>query len=169
MLEKILPIVKKYGAAVIGLTLDKNGIPEPPGERFKIAERIVNAAEHAGIKREDIYIDCLTLTVSAQQKEAAETLRALKMTKERLGVKTVLGVSNISFGLPDRELINSTFLTLRLHTGLTLPIINPNIKSMTDAVDAFNVLYNRDAERPSTSAVTAAMCGRGGKAKRAQN
>ena len=145
VLEKILPIVKKYGAAVIGLTLDKNGIPETAGERFKIAERIVNAAEHAGIKREDIYIDCLTLTVSAQQKEAAETLRALKMTKERLGVKTVLGVSNISFGLPDRELINSTFLTLALAHGLDLPIINPNIKSMTDAVDAFNVLYNRDA------------------------
>ena len=144
VLERILPLVKKYGAAVVGLTLDENGIPPKAGERFAIAQRILDAALRHGIRREDVYIDCLTLTASVQQKEVMETLKAVQMVKERLGLKTVLGVSNISFGLPGRELINQSFLTLALAHGLDLPIINPNIPSMMGAVAAFRVLYNQD-------------------------
>ena len=149
VLDALLPIVKKYGAAVVGLTLDQNGIPNLAEERFAIAERILRAAQAYGIKKEDVYIDCLTLTASAQQKEVAETLTAVRLVKERLGLRTVLGVSNISFGLPNRELINHSFLTLALAHGLDLPIINPNIPSMMDAVRAFNVLYNRDPHAQS--------------------
>ncbi len=144
VLHAILPIVKKYGAAVIGLTLDEKGIPSSAEDRFEIARRITETALSYGISKSDIYIDCLTLTASVQQKEVVETLKAVKMVKEQLGVKTVLGVSNISFGLPNRQLINTSFLTLAMAHGLDLPIINPNISAMTDAVDAFNVLYNRD-------------------------
>ncbi|PWM46827.1 MAG: homocysteine methyltransferase [Clostridiales bacterium] len=143
-LSEILPLVKKYGASVIGLTLDKNGIPKKASERVKIAGRIIEAAEKHGIKRQDIYIDCLCLTASVQQKEAVETLKAIKTVKQKYGVKTVLGVSNVSFGLPGRVLLNSSYLTLALAHGLDLPIINPNITEMTDSVAAFNVLYNKD-------------------------
>ena len=146
VLANILPLVKKYGAAVVGLTLDSKGIPAKAEDRFAIAERIVNTAVEMGIPREDIYIDCLTLTVSAQQAEAAETLKAVRMVKEKLGVKTVLGVSNISFGLPYRDLINHSFLTLAMGSGLDLPIINPNAESMMNAVMAFNVLNNVDKD-----------------------
>ena len=148
-LDRILPLVRKYGASVVGLTLDSNGIPEKAEERLEIARRIVEAALAQGIKREDIFIDCLTLTVSAQQSGAAETLKAVRMVKERLGVHTVLGVSNISFGLPYRDLINHSFLMLAMGNGLDLPIINPNAESMMNAVMAFNVLNNvdRDCEK----------------------
>ena len=144
ILESVLPIVKKYGAAVIGLTLDNNEIPKKAIDRFKIAEKIVDRALEYGIKREDIYIDPLTLTVSAQQEEVVETLKALKMIKEKLGVKTVLGVSNISFGMPMREIINETFLVMAMEAGLDLPIINPNKESMMGAIRAFKVLKNFD-------------------------
>jgi 5-methyltetrahydrofolate--homocysteine methyltransferase len=145
-LETILPLVKKYGAAVIGLTLDENGLPQTAAERLAIAERIMNAALAAGIPKQDIYIDCLTLTVSAQQEQANETLAAIRLVKDRLGLKTVLGVSNISFGLPNRELINKTFLNMALSAGLDLAIINPNIQSMTGTVAAFKVLANIDKD-----------------------
>lgn len=143
-LETIIPIVKKYGAAVVGLTLDKNGIPKKADDRFKIAKKIIDHAVNAGMNKSDIYIDCLTLTASAEQEAVMETLKAVKRAREELGVNTVLGVSNISFGLPDRELINHTFLTMALSYGLTLPIINPNIASMTGAVRAFKLLSNID-------------------------
>ncbi|MDD6174343.1 MAG: homocysteine S-methyltransferase family protein [Firmicutes bacterium] len=143
-LRTVLPLVKKYGAAVVGLTLDGNGIPLKAEQRFAIAEKILRAALSYGIRREDVYIDCLTLTASVQQAEVYETLRAVRMVKERLGLHTVLGVSNISFGLPNRELINRSFLLLAMDAGLDLPIINPNISAMTDTVAAFNVLANRD-------------------------
>lgn len=145
VLDAILPLCKKYGAAVVGLTLDENGIPPKAEERVALAEKILQAALTHDIPREDVLIDCLTLTASAQQEAAAETLRAVGMVKERLGLKTVLGVSNISFGLPARELVNTSFLTLAMSHGLDLPIINPNNAVMTAAIDAFNVLYNRDA------------------------
>jgi 5-methyltetrahydrofolate--homocysteine methyltransferase len=144
VLERILPLVKKYGAAVVGLTLDERGIPDNAFERFKIAEKILNKAMEYGIKKEDVYIDTLTLTCSAQQKEVAETIKTLTMVKEKLGLKTVLGVSNISFGMPNRPLINETFLAIAMAAGLDLPIINPNDESMMDKVYAFNVLYNHD-------------------------
>ena len=144
VLDKILPLVKKYGANVIGLTLDENGIPLKAEERFKIAEKIIKRAEEYGIRREDVFIDCLVLTASAQQKEVQETLKAVRMVKEKLHVKTLLGVSNISFGLPNREFINETFLSLALANGLDLPIMNPNAEGMMRVIDSYNVLYNQD-------------------------
>ncbi len=144
VLAGILPVVKKYGAAVVGLTLDEQGIPNTAEQRVAIARRILSRAQEHGIPREDVYIDCLTLTVSAQQENAAQTLRAVKLVSEELGVKTVLGVSNISFGLPERELVNRSFLTMALQNGLSLPIINPNIRSMMDVVYAAEVLLGAD-------------------------
>ncbi|MGE4549313.1 MAG: homocysteine S-methyltransferase family protein [Intestinibacillus sp.] len=161
VLERILPIVKKYGGCVVGLTLDSGGIPEKAEERFAIAERILNTALSYGIPKENVFIDCLTLTVSAQQSGALETLNAVRMVHDKLGLHTVLGVSNISFGLPNRELITHSFLTLAMANGLDLPIINPNVSAMMDAVSAFNVLYNVDRdsaayiERFSNAPVTA--------------
>lgn len=144
VMDRILPLVKKYGAAVIGLTLDEGGIPDKAEDRFAIAERIVENASRYGIAREDVYIDCLTLTASVKQAEVAETLKAVSMVKKQLGVKTLLGVSNISFGLPNRELVNTAFLTMALEHGLDLPIMNPNNAAMMGAVYAFNVLMNHD-------------------------
>lgn len=144
-LSTILPLVKKYGAAVVGLTLDKDGIPAKAEQRYEIAKRILDRALSLGIPRENVYIDCLTLTASAEQAGVIETLKAVKMVKENLGLKTVLGVSNISFGLPNRELINHNFLTMALTNGLDLPIINPNVASMTGAVRSFKLLSNIDA------------------------
>lgn len=143
-LETVLPLVKKYGASVVGLTLDKDGIPKTAEGRFAIAKKIVERANAIGIKNEDIYIDCLTLTASAEQEGVLETLNALERVKKELGVKTVLGVSNISFGLPNRELVTSTFLTMALQKGLDLPIINPNVDAMTGAVRAYRLLANID-------------------------
>ena len=142
--EKILPIVKKYGAAVVGLALDERGIPQTAQERVDIARRILEAALAHGIPKEDVWIDCLTLTVSAQQGQARETLSALRAVREELGLQTVLGVSNISFGLPNRALVTETFLVQALEAGLTLPILNPNQKAMMDAVAAFRVLSGED-------------------------
>ena len=143
-LDAILPLVKKYGAAVVGLTLDKGGIPKTADGRFAVAEKILRRAMEYGIPKEDVYIDCLTLTASAEQDGAAETLKALSRVKKELGLKTVLGVSNISFGLPSRELINRTFLTMALQSGLDLPIINPNIDSIIGAVRAYRILAGYD-------------------------
>lgn len=144
VLESILPLVKKYGAAVVGLTLDEDGIPASGAERFKIAEKIVKRAEEYGIAREDVYIDTLTLTAAAQQEEVKQTLEALSLVKDKLGVKTLLGVSNISFGFPERELLNRTFLSAALYAGLDLPLINPLDKDMMDTIMASRVLWNED-------------------------
>ena len=139
-LKNVLPLVKKYGAAVVGLTLDKDGIPPKAEQRVAIAEKIIKRCEEIGIPKENIAIDCLTLTASAEQLAVNETLKAVRAVKERFGVRTVLGVSNISFGLPNRELLNHIFLTMALENGLDLPIINPNVASMTGAVRAFKLL-----------------------------
>ena len=144
VMENILPLVKKYGAAVVGLTLDENGIPNKAEDRFAIAKRILERAIEYGIPRENVIIDCLTLTASAQQKEVVETLKAVRMVKEQLGLKTALGVSNISFGLPLRPIINRTFLTMAMECGLDLPIINPNSEDMMASIFAFHVLHNID-------------------------
>ncbi len=144
VLDAILPLVKKYGAAVIGLTLDEKGIPQTAQERLAIAERILKKAMEYGIPRCDVIIDCLTLTASAQQEAVDETLRAVRMVKQQLGLKTALGVSNVSFGLPLRPVINRTFLTMAMENGLDLPIINPNDEDMMASVFAFNVLKNVD-------------------------
>ena len=143
-LETILPLVKKYGACVVGLTLDEEGIPSTAEGRFNVAKKIVERAEEYGIKRKDIFIDCLSLTVSAQQDEAMETIKAIKMVKEKLGCKTILGVSNISFGIPNRQGLNNTYLNLALGSGLDLPIINTEDKSMVESVYAYKVISNID-------------------------
>ena len=145
-MEATFPIVKKYGGVVIGLTLDENGIPPKAKDRLEIAKKIIKTAAKYGISKENIIIDCLVLTVSAQQKEVMETIKAVRMVKEELGVHTVLGVSNVSFGLPNRPLLNKTFLTMAMAAGLDLPIINPLDKELMDAIDAFNVLYNYDQD-----------------------
>ncbi|NFA60289.1 homocysteine S-methyltransferase family protein [Clostridium sporogenes] len=144
ILDSVLPLIKKYGASVVGLTLDDKGIPKKAEERLKIAEKIVNKALDYGIKRKDIFIDCLVLTASAQQEDVRETLKAVTLVKEKLNVKTILGVSNISFGLPNRELINKTFLAMSLQSGLDLPILNPNNKEMINIINAYKVLNNED-------------------------
>ena len=146
MLARVLPIVKKYGASVVGLTMDRDGIPRTAEKRVEIAERILEAALAHGIPREDVWIDCLALTVSAQQEQAAETLKAVRTVRWELGLQTVLGVSNISFGLPNRALITQSFLTQALAAGLTLPIVNPNQREMMDAAAAFRVLSGEDAQ-----------------------
>ena len=146
VLRSILPICKKYGAAVVGLCMDENGIPQTWQERVAIAKRILDAALAAGIPKEDVLIDCLTLTVSAQQEQAAETLKALHAVREELGLHTVLGVSNISFGLPARENITVSFLTQALYAGLDLPILNPNQTAVMDAVASFRVLSGEDRD-----------------------
>ena len=145
-LDTILPLCKKYGAAVVGLALDEHGIPADAEGRFSIAKRIAAAANAAGIPNEDIYIDCLTLTASAQQEGAVQTLEALTRCKKELGVRTVLGVSNISFGLPCRGYLNTTFLTMAMSAGLDLAIMNPNTPEMMAAVRAYRVLTSQDKQ-----------------------
>ena len=146
VLETVLPLCKKYGAAVVGLCMDENGIPQDWRGRVAIARRILDAALAHGVAKEDVFIDCLTLTVSAQQEQAVETLRAVRAVKEELGLHTVLGVSNISFGLPARETITRSFLTQAMYAGLDLPIVNPNQSAMMDAVAAFRVLSGQDRD-----------------------
>ncbi|MBV1759129.1 MAG: homocysteine S-methyltransferase family protein [Dethiosulfatibacter sp.] len=148
-LNKVLPLIKKYGGCVIGLTMDDKGIPSKSHERFEIASKIVNKAEELGIKRKNILIDCLTLTASAQQKDVFETLYAIKDVKEKLGVKTCLGVSNVSFGLPQRETLTSTFLISALTMGLDVPIMNTASEKSMDAIRSFRVLkgIDKDSEK----------------------
>ena len=145
-LTAILPLAKKYGAAVVGLAMDRSGIAQSAEARFAIAERILEAALSYGIPKEDVLIDCLTLTISAQQDQAAETLKAVRMVHEKLGLHCVLGVSNISFGLPQRNHITESFLTQAMYCGLDLPIINPNSRSIMDTVFAFRALSGEDLD-----------------------
>jgi len=145
-LAAILPLCKKYGAAIVGLAIDEKGIQPKAADRVAIARCITEAALAAGIPREDIYIDCLTLTASAQQEDVLATVQALEACKKELGVRTVLGVSNISFGLPCRTYLNTTFLTMAMYAGLDLAIMNPSSEEMMAAVYAYNVLTNRDKQ-----------------------
>jgi len=148
-LAAILPLAKKYGAAVIGLALDGGGIPETAADRLAVARTILARAEALGMPREDVIIDCLTLTVSAEQKRAAETLQTLRLVRDELGLATVLGVSNISFGLPSRPVLSAAFFTMALEAGLKAAIINPKDARMMDALRAAKVLLGQDlrAER----------------------
>lgn len=144
VMDAIFPIAKKYGCLLIALTLDETGIPETAEKRLEIARRIVDRAGEYGIKKEDIIVDCLVLTASAQQKEVKETIKAVALVKEKLGVKTTLGISNVSFGLPARNILNRTFLDMALTAGLDAPIINPMEEEMLNSVKAFSVLWNYD-------------------------
>lgn len=145
-MAQVFPIVKKYGAVVVGLTLDESGIPQHAEDRFAIAKKIVDTAATYGIPKEDILIDCLTLTASAQQDAVLDTLHAIQLVKQRLGVKTVLGVSNVSFGLPNRPLLNSIFLSAAFGAGLDAPILNPMSVDMMKAVDTFRVINCQDRD-----------------------
>lgn len=143
-LATVLPVVARYGCTVVGLTLDENGIPPTAEERLAIAERIVAAAEAHGIPREDVAIDCLVMAAATNQDEVREILRAVTLVKERLGVRTVLGVSNVSFGLPARPLVNSTFLAAAFGAGLDMPILNPLNARYRDTVATFRILNGQD-------------------------
>ena len=145
-MDAIFPLAKHYGAAVLGLAMDESGLPESAAQRVTVAERIVAEAEKYGIEREDIIIDCLTLTVSAQQEQAMETLRAVREVHERLGLHCALGVSNVSFGLPARTHMTENFLIQAMHIGLDFPIINPNTKEIMDAVVSFRAVSGEDAD-----------------------
>ncbi len=145
-MDSIFPIAKKYGAAVIGLTLDESGIPETAEERLAIAEKIVAEASKYGIPKEDIIIDCLVLTASAQQALVLETLKAVQLVKTKLHLHTVLGVSNVSFGLPARPVLNSTFLAAGFGAGLSGAIINPLSKPIMQIIRSFRVLNAQDRD-----------------------
>lgn len=146
VLGRVLPLVKKYGAAVVGLTMDKGGIPGTAKARIAIAERILQAAKDHGIPKEDVLIDALTLTISAQQEQAAETLKAVRYVHEAMGMHCVLGVSNISFGLPERIHVTVNFLIQAMQCGLDFPIVNPNQKEIMDAVYSYRALSGEDKD-----------------------
>ena len=160
ILDSILPIVQKYGGVLVGLCLDEGGIPETAEMRVKIAENIANEAAKYGIKKKNLVMDALTLTISAQQEESAQTIKALNAIKTQLGIKTILGVSNISFGLPRREIVNGTFFALALHSGLDACIINPLSEAMMNTYRAYCALACIDkdcADYVSTYAGTKAQ------------
>ncbi|MEG1066795.1 MAG: dihydropteroate synthase, partial [Erysipelotrichaceae bacterium] len=146
VMESILPSIAKYGSNIVGLTMNEAGIPKTAKERYNIAEYIITTASTYNIPKHRVFIDCLTLTVSAQQNAAQQTIEALTLVRKNLGVHTVLGVSNISFGLPNRTIINQSFLSIAMQAGLTMPIINPNRKEMMDAVRSFRVLNMIDID-----------------------
>lgn len=144
VMESIFPIARQYGALVVGLTLDEEGIPPTARGRLEIAKKMLDTALSYGIPKEDLLIDCLVLTASAQQEQVQETLAAIRLVKAELGLKTVLGVSNVSFGLPNRELINATFLAAALGAGLDAAILNPLSVRYREVLDAYRVLNNQD-------------------------
>lgn len=143
-MRAVFPLVQKYGGFVVALTLDENGIPETPEGRLKIAERIISRAREYGIRKKDIIVDALTMAVSAGGENAAVTLATLRLIKATLGVHTVLGVSNVSFGLPHRERLNAAFFTMAMHAGLDAAIINPHSAHMRDACYSAEAILGRD-------------------------
>jgi 5-methyltetrahydrofolate--homocysteine methyltransferase len=144
VMEAVFPIVKKYGGVLVALALDEDGIPPTAEGRLAVARKIVETAERHGIPRKDIVVDTLTLTVSSQQKEAMETVRAIPLVKGELGVKTILGVSNISFGLPQREIVNSVFFAAALNSGLDACIVNPLSPQMMATWRSYRALSGHD-------------------------
>lgn len=143
-MKEIFPLAKKYGGVVVCLCLDENGIPPTAQGRIEIAEKIIKTASEYGIDKKDLAFDALTMTISTDKNNAAETLRAVDYIKHTLGINTVLGVSNISFGLPNREAVNTSFYTLALQAGLSAGIINPKSQSMMNAYYAYNALAGLD-------------------------
>ena len=143
-MHAVFPLVKKYGGVVVALALDESGIPETPQGRLAVARKIVDTAATYGIDRRDILVDALTMTVSTGKEAARTTLESLRLIKQELGVGTILGVSNISFGLPRRELVNTAFYTMALQSGLDAAIINPHSAAMMDAYRASLALTGQD-------------------------
>ena len=141
-LSEVLPFVKEYGAAVIGMALDDSGIPKEAERRVEVANKIIERAESLGISREDIIIDCLALAVSSDDRAGFVTLQAIRMVKEQLGVNQTLGASNISFGLPDRPLVNKAFLSLAIEAGVTCPTVDA--AQVRATVMATDLILGRD-------------------------
>jgi len=141
-LNEILPLVKEHKAAVIGLTMNESGIPKDPGQRLAVARTILERAHSFGIPPEDVIIDCLALTVGADSQACLTTLEAVRQVKEELGVNQTLGASNISFGLPERNLINHSFLTLAISSGVTCPTVD--VARLRPAVLSIDLLLGRD-------------------------
>ena len=145
-MEAVFPLVRKYGGVVVGLTLDENGIPDTAEGRVQIAKKIYETAAEYGISRDDIVIDGLAMTISSDSRSALVTLETLRRVRDELGGKTILGVSNISFGLPQREIINANFFTMALQNGLSCAIINPNSDAMMRTYRAFLALTGQDPQ-----------------------
>lgn len=145
-MQAVFPLVRKYGGVVVGLTLDENGIPDTAEGRVQIAKKIYETAAEYGISRDDIVIDGLAMTISSDSRSALVTLETLRRVRDELGGHTILGVSNISFGLPQREIINANFFTMALQNGLSCAIINPNADAMMRAYRAFLALTDQDAQ-----------------------
>ena len=146
VMDQVFPLAKRYGSTVVALLLDEEGIPDTAEGRVAIARRIMAEAARYGIAKRDLVMDALTMTVSTGERNALVTLETLRRCREELGVRTILGVSNISFGLPCRPYLNTTFLTMAMYAGLDLAIMNPSSEEMMAAVYAYNVLTNRDAQ-----------------------
>ena len=146
VMGQVFPLVAKYGGVVVGLCLDEGGIPETAGGRIEVGRKIIDTAASYGIGAEDIILDGLCMTVSADSKGALTTLETVRRIRDELGSKSVLGVSNISFGLPQREIINAAFFTMAMEAGLNAAIINPNSEAMMRAFYSFNALMDRDAQ-----------------------
>lgn len=145
-MREIFPIAKKYGAVVLGLALDETGIPDTAEKRLAVAEKIVETAASYGIAKEDVMIDPLVLTASAQQEQVQVTLDTIKLVREKLGVLTVAGLSNVSFGLPNRESLNGVFLAAAVGAGLNAPIVNPLSDILMQVVQALKVINNQDQD-----------------------
>lgn len=141
-LNALLPVAKEYGAAIIGLCMDDDGITHDPEKRLAIAEKIIERAVRAGIKAEDVVIDPLAMAVSADPNACMVTLETIRLVHQKLGHNITQGASNISFGLPDRESLNAAFMTLAIYSGLTCPIANP--EKITSAVRATDLVLGRD-------------------------
>lgn len=143
-LKEVLPVVKRYGAAVIGLTMDDEGIPKDAHKRLQIARKIVEEAQKIGIPANDVVIDPLAMAISTDQEAALETLKSLRLIRDQIGVNQTLGVSNISFGLPERHAINGIFLALAAMSGLTCPIVDPTLWDMRRSVLIADLLLAKD-------------------------
>ena len=152
-LEKVLPLAKRYGAAVLGLTLDNAGIPPTAEGRLEIAKRILEACREAGIPDRDVLIDCLTLSAGAEQDKVVQTLRALALVRKELNLGTVLGVSNVSFGLPSREYLNAAFLAMAADSGLSAAIVNPFHETSMGILAASRVILDQDRQASGFIAV----------------
>lgn len=141
-LQAVLPLVQRHGAAVIGLTMDEEGISSEPSRRLAIAAKIVARAQEYGIPRQDVVIDCLALALGADYRAAATTLETIRLVSQELGVNTTLGISNVSFGLPDRGVLNSAFLAMGFMAGLTSVIVDPKMTRQT--ILAADLILGRD-------------------------
>ena len=144
-MDKVFPLIQKYGGVVVGLTLDEDGIPDTAEGRVRIAEKIIREAAKYGIKKKEIVIDALAMTISSEPEGAKVTLDTLRRLRDDIGVNTVLGVSNISFGLPSRPVVNAAFYTMAMMNGLSAGIINPMSEDMMKAWYAYHALMNLDS------------------------